>query len=354
MSKTIVLTGGGSAGHVTPNLAIIPKLEKMGFNIEYIGTKKGIERDIITRAGFPYHIISAGKLRRYFSFKNFIDPVKIIAGYLKSRKILKRLNPSAVFSKGGFVGVPVVYAAYGLSIPTVLHESDSTPGLANRLCIKRAQTVCVAFESALRSIPEGKGVITGLPIREKLLGGDRERGLALCGFSGKKPVLLIMGGSLGAKALNDTVDAAMPGLTRKYDVAHIRGEKNMGDCCSPAGCKPFGYVDEELADIYAAADIMLSRAGATAVFEILALALPALLVPMPQSASRGDQLENAEYFKEKGFSHVLPQERMTEESLIGAIDELYKDREALSARMKRENTTDAAAAVAQIIADAKR
>ena len=351
MSKTIVLTGGGSAGHVTPNLAIIPKLKSMHYHIEYIGTKTGIERDIITRADVPYHIISAGKLRRYFSFKNFIDPVKIIAGCIKAKKILKRLEPKAVFSKGGFVGVPVVYAAHSLGIPVVLHESDCTPGLANRLCIRRARTVCVSFEATLRHIPEGKGLYTGLPIRESLLRGDRDKGLAMCGFSGKKPVLLIMGGSLGAKALNEVLDEIMPELTRRYDVAHIRGEKNMAACCTPVGCKPFGYVDEELADLYAAADIMLSRAGATAVFEILALALPALLVPLPASVSRGDQIQNAQCFMEKGFSHVLLQENVTPETLLEAIHALYEDKNKLRERMQQENVSDAAAIVAKVIAD---
>lgn len=350
MKKTIVLTGGGSAGHVTPNLAIIPKLKSMNYHIEYIGTKNGIERDIITRADIPYHIISAGKLRRYFSFKNFIDPVKIIAGCIKSKKILKRLAPKAVFSKGGFVGVPVVYAAHRLGIPVVLHESDCTPGLANRLCIRCARTVCVAFESALRHIPEGKGVYTGLPIRGNLLLGNKQKGLAMCGFSGKKPVLLIMGGSLGAQSLNNMLDEIMPALTRRYDVAHIRGEKNM-DCCTPVGCKPFGYVDEELADLYAAADIMLSRAGATAVFEILALALPALLVPLPAHVSRGDQIQNAQCFLEKGYAHVLLQEDMTPESLLKAIDALHENKDKLRDKMRQENLTDAATTVAKIIAD---
>ncbi len=352
MGKTVVLTGGGTAGHVTPNLAIIPKLEKMGFHIEYIGTKTGIEREIITRAGVPYHIISAGKLRRYFSLKNFIDPVKIVAGCLKAKSILKKLRPSAVFSKGGFVGVPVVFAAHCLKIPVVLHESDITPGLANRLCIPRAKTVCVSFEPTLKLIPDGKGVHTGLPIRGNLLEGDRQKGMAQSGFSGNKPVLLIMGGSLGAQALNEVLDAVMPELTRKYDVIHIRGQNNMACCCAPTGCKPFGYVDEELADLYAAADIMLSRAGATAVFEILALALPALLVPLPSTSSRGDQLQNARYFKDNGFAHVLHQEDMTEKSLLDAIDTLYADKDTLKDRMRKENRADAAALVAKVIADA--
>lgn len=352
MSKTVVLTGGGTAGHVTPNLAVIPKLWQLGFHTEYIGTKNGMEREIIDRTKVPYHVISAGKLRRYFSLKNFIDPVKIFAGCLKARRILKRLKPTAVFSKGGFVGVPVVFAAHSLKIPVVLHESDYTPGLANRLCIPRAKTVCVAFESTLSHIPGGKGVYTGLPIRESLLSGDKQNGLAICGFSGKKPVLLIMGGSLGAQALNEVLDAIMSGLTRTYDVIHIRGKQNMAACCAPSGCRPFGYVDDELADLYAAADIMLSRAGATAVFEILALSLPALLVPLPKAQSRGDQIQNAHYFEEKGFAHVLRQENLNERTLREAIDSLYAQKDTLRERMRRENAADAAAVVARIIADA--
>ncbi len=354
MSKTVVLTGGGTAGHVTPNLAVIPKLEKMGFHIEYIGTKNGMEREIIEKAGLPYHAVSAGKLRRYFSFRNFTDPARIVAGYMQARCILKRLKPSAVFSKGGFVSVPVVFAAHSLKIPVVLHESDYTPGLANRLCIPRAQKVCTAFSSTAQRIPDGKGVYTGLPIRESLLHGSRENALRMCGFSGKKPVLLVMGGSLGAQPINDVLDAVMPTLTKRFDVMHIRGKENLACGFLPCGCKQFGYVDRELADLYAAADIMLSRAGATAVFEILALALPALLVPLTKASSRGDQLLNAKYFEEQGFSHVLLQEDMNEESLLRAIDELYRNADKLRKRMKQERAADAADAVARVIADAAK
>jgi len=354
MSKTVVLTGGGTAGHVTPNLAVIPKLEKMGFHIEYIGTKNGMEREIIEKAGLPYHAVSAGKLRRYFSFRNFTDPARIVAGYMQARRILKRLKPSAVFSKGGFVSVPVVFAAHSLKIPVVLHESDYTPGLANRLCIPRAQKVCTAFSSTAQRIPDGKGVYTGLPIRESLLHGSRENALRMCGFSGKKPVLLVMGGSLGAQPINDVLDAVMPTLTQRFDVMHIRGKENIACGFLPCGCKQFGYVDRELADLYAAADIMLSRAGATAVFEILALALPALLVPLTKASSRGDQLLNAKYFEEQGFSHVLLQEDMNEESLLRAIDELYRNADKLRKRMKQERAADAADAVARVIADAAK
>lgn len=354
MSKTVVLTGGGTAGHVTPNLAIIPKLKQMGYHIEYIGTKNGIEREIISRSGLPYHVISAGKLRRYFSLKNFTDPARILAGYMQAKYILKKTKPSVVFSKGGFVSVPVVFAAHKLKIPVVLHESDYTPGLANRLSIPRAQKVCVAFASTLKSIPGDKGVHTGLPIRAELLKGSKDNALKLCGFSGSKPVLLVMGGSLGAQPINDALDSIMPVLTKRFDVIHIRGREKRVCGFMPCGCKQFGYVDSELADLYAAADIMLSRAGATAVFEILALALPALLVPLSKASSRGDQLLNAQYFMEQGFSHVLPQEALSPDTLLNAIDKLYNDADTLRQRMQRENAADAADTVARVIDDASK
>ena len=320
--------------------------------VEYIGTKDGMERDIIGKTGVPYHIISAGKLRRYFSLKTLIDPFKILAGIAGAKSLLKEIQPKAVFSKGGFVSVPVVLAAHRLGIPVILHESDYTPGLANRICIPRADKVCVSFEPTLAHIPDGKGIYTGLPIRSALLEGDRKKGLSFCGFSGKKPVLLIMGGSLGAKALNEALDQIIPVLTKKYDVVHIRGQKNLLEGTLPEGYRQFGFVGEEMGDIYAAADMMLSRAGATAVFEILALNLPALLVPLPKAASRGDQILNAEYFQKRGFSHVLLQEDMTDGQLIDGIDALFDDRKTLRSNMKREHVADAAEKVARIIADA--
>lgn len=354
MSKTIVLTGGGTAGHVTPNLAIIPKLKERGFHIEYIGTKDGMEKEIVTCTDVPYHIISAGKLRRYFSFKNFTDPIKLLAGCVKAGRILKKLKPAAVFSKGGFVSVPVVFAAHRKKIPVVLHESDYTPGLANRLCIPRADKICVAFEPTLQLVPAGKGICTGLPIRNELLCGDREEGLKICGFTGEKPVLLIMGGSLGAKALNDAIDAVLNDLTQRFDVIHIRGKNNLRSGFFPCGYKQFDFISCELPHIYAASDIMVSRAGATAVFEILTLALPSLLIPLPKATSRGDQILNAQYFEKKGFSHVLEQERMTPETLMAGIRCLYDERETLRAAMKRESVIDAAEQVARIVADVAR
>jgi len=352
MDKKVVLTGGGTAGHVTPNLAIIPKLKEKGYEVEYIGTKEGMENAIVSEAGVPFHAVSAGKLRRYLSMKNLTDPFRMLKGISQSKKILKSINPCAVFSKGGFVGVPVVLAARRLKIPVVLHESDYTPGLANRICIPRAQKICVSFKSTLKHIPEGKGVYTGLPIRSELLEGDRERGLKLCGFKGERPVLLIMGGSTGARALNELVDAAMPGILAKFDVIHIRGNENLLSGLVPPGYRQFGFAGRELADIYAASDIAVSRAGATAVFELLALKLPALLIPLPKSASRGDQIQNARYFERNGFSHSADQEKLCPDALLGEINRLYRDREKLRAAMERDAAADAAANVVKVIEDA--
>ena len=354
MEQTIILTGGGTAGHVTPNLAIISKLEEHGFRVEYIGTKDGMERGIMAGTGIPYHIISAGKFRRYLSIRNVVDPFKILAGIFESKRILKHIRPAAVFSKGGFVSVPVVIAASHMGIPVVLHESDFTPGLANRICIPRAQKVCVSFEPTLDSIPKNKGVYTGLPLRSTLLKGNRRAGLDICGFDGTKLVLMIMGGSLGAKALNDTIDHILTELTEKFDIIHIRGRQNLLDGDLPKGYVQFGYAEKELPDLFAAADIMLSRAGATAVFEILALALPSLLVPLPRASSRGDQLHNAAYFESKGFSYVLDQADLNESTLAEALDRLYRDRERLREKMREQNVADAAESVVKVIADAAK
>ena len=352
MNKTIMMTGGGTAGHVMPHLAIMPLLEEKGFELQYIGTKAGIEHEIIAKTDIRYHAVSAGKLRRYFSLQNFVDPFKIMAGYLQARRILRKTRPAAVFSKGGFVSVPVVFAAKQLGIPVVLHESDYTPGLANKLCIPRASKICVSFEQALKHVPAGKGIYTGLPIREALLQGKEHKGLNLCGFDGRKPVLLIMGGSQGAQALNSVLDEIMVHLTRKYDVAHIRGQNNLLDGQMIDGYKQFGFVGAELADLYAAADVMVSRAGATAVFEILALCLPSLLVPLPLSASRGDQLLNAQHFEESGYAMTLLQEDMGAVTLQTQIDAVYDERRKLSKAMKKAEAQDAAKKVAQVIIDA--
>jgi UDP-N-acetylglucosamine--N-acetylmuramyl-(pentapeptide) pyrophosphoryl-undecaprenol N-acetylglucosamine transferase len=351
MGNIIVLTGGGSAGHVTPNLALVDVLRERGFQPHYIGTEAGIERDMVR--GLPYHVIEAGKLRRYLSKQNISDLFKIFRGYRQAKKILGELKPSLVFAKGGFVSVPVAWAASKLGVPVVLHESDYTPGLANRLCTKKAQKICLSFDTPRAR--GGKGVLTGSPVRAELLRGDRGEGLSCLGFTGARPVLLIVGGSLGARAINEAVDGCLDLLTDKYDVVHVRGNGNLNSMLDGRpSYRQFEYVGKELPDILAATDICLSRAGANAIFEFLALRIPALLVPLPLSASRGDQILNANYFREQGFARVLEQEKINRESLAAALDQLYASRDTLVANMDKSGTPNGTENVLHIIEQSVR
>lgn len=346
MKKIIVLTGGGSAGHVTPNLALVDDLTKNGFEVHYIGTQEGIERSLVKE--LPYHSIAAGKLRRYFSWKNVSDVFALLKGYRQSKKILRNLKPTMVFAKGGFVSVPVVWAAAKLNIPVVLHESDYTPGLANRLCMKKANRVCLSFDTGKQHTTNT--VVTGSPIRKQLLMGNREQGLSFLGFEGDKPVLLIMGGSLGAKAINDVLDPMIKELAGRFDIVHLRGKGNLNEELeNQSSYRQFEYLSEQLPDVYAVADIALSRAGANAVFEFLALHLPALLIPLPLSASRGDQILNAGYFEKNGFAQVLPQEQLTEQTLKEALYKLLDEKERFIENMKKAKQADGTQNVLNVI-----
>lgn len=325
--KKIVLTGGGTAGHVTPNLALIPTLKKRGWEIEYIGSKEGIEKNLIQQANIPYHSIASGKLRRYLSLENLKDPFKVIKGYFDARKLLKEIKPDVVFSKGGYVTVPVVMAAGHLKIPVVIHESDITPGLANKIAIKSAKTVCVNFEQTLKYVGS-KGVWTGTPIREEIFMGDKKNAKELCGFGNNKPILLMMGGSLGSKKINEVLREALPQIINKFNVVHICGKNNIDNkLLSTEGYKQFEYVKEELPHLLAATDIMLSRAGANAIAEIVALNIPTLLVPLSAAASRGDQVLNANEMKSKGYCRVLEEEMLTKDSLKEALNYVFENRE---------------------------
>ncbi len=354
MEKKIILTGGGSAGHVTPNLALLPQLLAEGIEVHYIGTADGIERTILSeRKDVTYHIISSGKLRRYFSWKNFTDPFRVMRGLFQARRVMREVKPAAVFSKGGFVSVPVVIAAHGKHIPVVTHESDYTPGLANKINAKFADKICVTFEDTLAHVG-AKGVHTGTPIRPELYQGDKERGLAFLGFDDKKPVLLIMGGSLGASVVNDAVRAALPKLLISYDIVHLCGKGKVEERLNQPGYRQFEYVNEELPDVLAATDVVVSRAGANAVFEFLALSKPALLIPLPRSASRGDQILNAGYFARKGFAMVLEQESLTPETLLDAVNDLYDRRLSFIATMSAEPLADGTDEVLAVIRNAMK
>lgn len=332
--KTIVLTGGGTAGHVTPNLALVPALKKEGWDIHYIGSFQGIEKQLVTKENIPYYPISSGKLRRYLSAENLKDPFKVIKGYFDAYKILKKIKPQVVFSKGGYVTVPVVIAAKHLGIPVIIHESDMTPGLANKIAMKSAKTVCVNFEETLAHVGK-KGVYTGSPIREGLFKGSRAMGNKLCGFKEEKPTLLMMGGSLGAKKINNVLREALPELLPNYNVVHICGKNNLDEgLLDRQGYKQFEYVSEELPHLFAMSDMMLSRAGANAVMEILALHIPSLFIPLSQAASRGDQILNAKAMKEKGYCDVLLEENLNKETLVNGLNLLYNNRINYKNQMK--------------------
>ena len=336
----VILTGGGTAGHVTPNLALVPGLAERGISVRYIGSKNGMEKELVSEAGIPYDGISVGKLRRYFSLKNFTDPFRVLAGISQAKKLMKRYRPAAVFSKGGFVSLPVVIAASRKKIPVILHESDMTPGLANRLCLRYAKTLCCNFPETVKTLPEGRAVLTGCPIRAELLSGSREEGLKMTGFTGEKPVLLVIGGSLGSEFLNETVRAALPALLAKYDVVHLTGAGRVSKESEQPGYVQFEYVKEPLRHLFALADTVISRAGANAICELLALKKPALLIPLSRAASRGDQILNARSFAAQGFSIMKEEEDVTAENLPEALAELEEQRDALIGAMSQAHTSD--------------
>ncbi|MBQ8591543.1 MAG: undecaprenyldiphospho-muramoylpentapeptide beta-N-acetylglucosaminyltransferase [Lachnospiraceae bacterium] len=329
MAKTIVLTGGGTAGHVTPNIALLPKLKELGYDVHYIGSYEGIEKKLIEDFDIPYYGIATGKLRRYLDIKNLSDPFRVMKGFAEARKYLKKIKPDILFSKGGFVSVPVVRAAATLKIPCVIHESDMTPGLANKLCIPVAEKICCNFPETLLTLPEEKAVLTGSPIREELARGNKIAALDMCGFTANKPVIMVIGGSLGAASVNKAVRDALPKLLDDFQVVHICGKDKVDNLLlNTKGYKQFEYLKSELKDVFAMADIVISRAGANAICELLALKKPNLLIPLSAHSSRGDQILNAESFEKQGFSIIIDDDYLTENLLVEKVHELFCNRQS--------------------------
>ena len=356
MSKyKIIMTGGGTAGHVTPNLALIPSLEERGFEVKYIGSKNGIEKEIIESKGIPYYGISSGKLRRYFDVKNFTDPFKVLKGVIEAKRILSKEKPNVIFSKGGFVAVPVVIAASIKKIPVVAHESDMTPGLANKLSAPFCDKLCVTFRESLKFVKNGKGILTGSPIRNEILNGSKLQGKQICGFKDEKEILFIMGGSLGSKVINDVIRENLNEILMKFNVIHICGKGNLDlKLENVKGYKQFEFVDKELPDLMKAADYIVSRAGANSIFEFLALKKPTLLIPLSKKASRGDQILNANSFKEEGYSLVLEEEEISKESFISSLNELRAKKEELITNMKSKQGQVGTVAVINTIMNAMK
>ena len=340
--KKIILTGGGSAGHVTPNFALAAELERRGYEISYIGSHDGLEKDMVEGEHIPYRSVSTGKLRRYFSLKNLTDPFRVIKGIGEAKKILQEEKPALVFAKGGFVSLPVVKAAKKLGIPVFLHESDMSPGLANKLCFNDADQIFCNFPETLKDLPEERSFVSGCPIREELKQGSREAALKLTGFSGEKPVLLQIGGSLGAQALNEMLWEALPELLPHFDIIHLCGKGKLEKSAARPGYVQFEFLSGEMKDVFALTDIAFSRAGANAICELLFLKIPALLVPFPRSASRGDQILNAASFDSQGFAKMVEQEDLTPARLVQELLDLYENRTRYQEAMAQSSASNAA------------
>lgn len=348
--KSIVLTGGGTAGHVTPNIALLSRLKAEGFKISYIGSRDGIEKELITKLKIDYYGISSGKLRRYFDKKNFSDMFRVVKGVKEASALIKKLNPSIVFSKGGFVSVPVVMGAKMHKIPVIIHESDITPGLANKIAMPFATKVCTTFPETLDKISDKKGVLTGSPIRKSLFSGTVRAGLELCGFDGEKPVLLIMGGSLGSVRINAALRKSLNELLRRFQIVHICGKGNLdSELINVKGYKQFEYLSEELPNVFAACDIIASRAGSNSICEFLALKKPNLLIPLSKEHSRGDQILNARSFEKQGFSKVLLEEELNSETLFESINNLYLNRGSFVENMKQAKVSNGVDEIVKLI-----
>ncbi len=354
--KKIVMTGGGTAGHVTPNIALMPALKEAGYEINYIGSYAGMEKGLIEAQNIPYYGISSGKLRRYFDLKNFSDPFKVLKGYGEAISLMRKLKPDIVFSKGGFVSVPVVLAAKTCHIPAIIHESDITPGLANKIAIRGAKKVCCNFPETMKYLPENKAVLTGSPIRQELFLGKAEKAKQLCKFADEgKPVLLVVGGSSGSKVVNEAVRKVLPQLLKTFNLIHLCGKGNLDDSLNrTAGYCQFEYANAELSDMLALADLVISRAGANSICELLALHKPNILIPLSAAASRGDQILNANSFRKQGFSFVLEEENLTAETLLDAVKEVFKNKDTYKKTMEESGQMDSITTIINLIKEVSK
>lgn len=351
--KKIVLTGGGTAGHVTPNLALLPKLRELDYDITYMGSLDGIEKKLIADFDIPYYGVPVGKLRRYVDPKNLTDPFKVIKGYNEARKYLKEIKPDVVFSKGGYVAVPIVRAAASLKIPCIIHESDLTPGLANKICIPKALKVCCNFPETMEKLPKDKAVLTGSPVRSELFTGNADKAFEMCKFTKDKPVIMVIGGSTGSVAINKAVRAALPELLKDFQLVHLCGNGRIDNMLlTTEGYAQFEYLKGELKDVMAMSDIVISRAGANAICELLALNKPNLLIPLSKAASRGDQILNANSFESQGFSMVLPEEDLDEITLLTSVQELFEHKDQFKEAMEKSSQINAIDKIIALIEDA--
>ncbi len=316
--KNIVLTGGGTLGHCTPHFAILPYLKNHFDNVYYIGSKKGIEKDLVLKNNLPYYDIDVTKLDRSSILKNFSIPFKLINSINQAKEILKRLSPSVVFSKGGFVGLPVTIASKLLKIPVIIHESDLSIGLANKIASRFADKTLFSFDKDFKIKNQ---MVVGPPINDKLFKTTKSDAIKYYNFNPDKPVLLVTGGSLGASAINDYIRKNLCSLTKKFNILHITGKGNLSNINNP------NYYQTEFTEMqyaYALCDLAVSRAGSNTAFELIALKKPTVFIPLPKGASRGDQIENANYFASKNLCKTLNQENIN--LLKNELFSLYENR----------------------------
>lgn len=335
-NKKIILTGGGTTGHVSVNLALIPHLLREGWEVYYMGSKNGIEKDLVADLdGVNYISISTGKLRRFISLQNFLDIFKVLWGIIQSIFTIMKVRPSVVFSKGGFVSVPVLVGAWVNRVPAITHESDLTPGLANKLVQPFVKTVFTTFPETERYIKSGKGTFLGPVIREDLKNGDREAAKKWLGIDNDKPVLLAMGGSLGAKYINDFIRDNLDKLTEKFNVVHACGKGALDNSITNSNYHQYEYIKENLKDIFALSDIVISRSGSNAIFEFLYYKIPMLLVPLSAAQSRGDQIDNAKSFEKNGFAIMAEEDKTSQKEMLEKIDDIFKASFEIKENMKK-------------------
>ena len=334
--KKILFTGGGSGGHVTLNLSLIPLFIQNGWQVVYIGSKTGIEKELVCKiSGVRYYAIETGKLRRYLSVENLKDMFKVPVGIWQAAKIIFEEKPDIIFSKGGFVSLPVVIGGFLNRRKIFMHESDVTPGLANKLSLPFVHKFFTTFiETKDYVANKNKVKYIGPVLSDRLYNGDKNRALEMLDFSAEKPIVMFVGGSLGAKSINRAVEKTIEQLLEKYQVIHICG-KGQRTFIMAHGYKQFEFVDTELKDFMAAADVVVSRSGSNAIFELWSLRKPMLLVPLPSTSSRGEQSLNARSFEKQGFAEVL-QDRDLDKSglLLRAIDRVYEERDLMAQNME--------------------
>ncbi len=341
----IVLTGGGTAGHCTPNLALIPYLKNNFDKIYYIGSENGMEKNIIEKENITYFSVPCVKLKREISLDNLKIPFTLIKGIKKAKNILNEIKPDVIFSKGGYVALPVVLAA-NKKIPVISHESDFTMGLANKISSKFSQKVITSFPDTEKN---KKNVLyLGSPIRNLVKNVNKSEALKFFNFTLDKPILLVMGGSLGAKKINQTFEKCIKTLLNDFQIIHICGKGNFNKNLNFNGYYQAEFLNN-IGYAYKVASVVVSRAGANSLFELMLLQIPSVIIPLPKGVSRGDQILNAKYFHSLGLCDYLSQEDLTPQSLTKSIYNAYSSRFFLKKSFSNCPVTDKSREISSLL-----